>query len=128
MAMFFTVVIVSLIYTFPPELAVSLNKCRATGAYSAHECAAPTSALFAAFLGYNPVNAILSAIPAAVITSISPSIITVLTGSTWFPTTLGLAFMPSLRVSFYIGAVLSLIAGLLSLMAGARIVQKPDTN
>jgi hypothetical protein len=39
-------------------------------------------------------------------------------------TTLALAFMPSLRISFYIGALLSIIAAILASMAGTRIVRE----
>jgi MFS family permease len=118
MAMFFTIVIVSLSQTFPPELATSLTSAGVPELISPMSAIPPTSALFAAFLGYNPVNAILSILPATVIAGISPSAIAVLTGTTWFPTTLGLAFIPSLRMSFYIGAGLSIVAGILSYMAG----------
>jgi MFS family permease len=120
MAMFFTIVIVSLSHTFPPELAASLTGAGVPELISPMSAIPPTSALFAAFLGYNPVNAILSVIPATVMAGISPAAIAVLTGTTWFPTTLGLAFIPSLRMSFYIGAVLSVIAGILSYLAGGR--------
>ena len=120
MAMFFTIVIVSLSHTFPPELASSLTSAGVPELIAPMSAIPPTSALFAAFLGYNPVNAILAVIPASVISGISPSAIGLLTGTTWFPMTLGLAFVPSLRVSFYIGAVLSIIAGVLSYFAGGR--------
>lgn len=78
----------------------------------------PTGVLFAAFLGYNPVNTILDAVPQSVIDNISPETIKVLTDTTWFPTTLAQAFMPSLRLSFYIGAILSIVAAFLSAMRG----------
>jgi hypothetical protein len=56
--------------------------------------------------------------------------ITTPTGTTWFPTTLAQAFMPSHRISFYIGALLSIIAAILSAMTGSRFVHeihmKPD--
>ena len=51
----------------------------------------------------------------------SPVAIAVLTGTTWFPTTLANAFMPSLRISFYIGALLSVIAAVLASMTGSRL-------
>ncbi len=84
----------------------------------------PTGALFAAFLGYNPVHTILVALPQAVVASINPATIATLTGTSWFPTTLAYAFMPSLRISFYIGALLSVIAAVLSSMTGSRFVHE----
>ncbi len=78
----------------------------------------PTGVLFAAFLGYNPVSTILAGVPQSVVATISPETIKILTGTTWFPTTLAQAFMPSLRLSFYIGAILSITATVLSAMRG----------
>jgi hypothetical protein len=80
----------------------------------------PTAALFAAFLGYNPVQTILAALPPAVVASLSQATIATLTGITWFPTTLAQAFMPSLGASFYFGAVISLAAAALSALRGPQ--------
>lgn len=118
MAMFFTIVIVSLTRLFPQVLAESLTNIGASSLIDPMSIIPPTGALFAAFLGYNPVRAILSAVPQSVIASIRPATIQVLTGTTWFPTTLAQAFMPSLRLSFYIGAILSIVATFLSAMRG----------
>ena len=76
------------------------------------------------FLGYNPVHALLVTLPQAAVAAISPATITTLTGTTWFPTTLAHAFMPSLRLSFYIGALLSVIAAILASMTGSRFVHE----
>ena len=121
MAMFFTIVIVGLTQTFPPELATSLTSVGAPEIIPAMSAIPPTGALFAAFLGYNPVIAILAAVPADLVAAISPQTIATITGITWFPTTLGKAFMPSLRLSFYIGALLSAIAAVLSFMRGGEV-------
>jgi MFS family permease len=122
MALFFTIVIVSLTHLFPPELAISLADAGAPELIAPMSAIPPTGALFAAFLGYNPVHAILVTIPQAIVAAISPATIVTLTGTTWFPTTLARAFMPSLRISFSIGALLSLIAAVLSAMRGSRFV------
>jgi len=124
MALFFTIVIVSLTHLFPPELATSLTSAGASELIVPMSAIPPTGALFAAFLGYNPVHAILVAMPQAVVAGISPATITTLTGTTWFPTTLANAFMPSLRISFYIGALLSIIAACLAAMTGSRFVHE----
>jgi hypothetical protein len=88
----------------------------------------PTGALFSAFLGYNPMDAILGALPAAMQSAIPQNVITVLQGHDWFPTTLADAFMPSLQLSFLIGAVLSGIAAVLSFMRGERYVHEIHGN
>jgi len=124
MALFFTIVIVSLTHLFPPELATSLDGAGAQGLLVPMSAIPPTGALFAAFLGYNPVNAILVTLSPAVVAGISNSTMTTLTGITWFPTTLAHAFMPSLRISFYIGALLSIIAAILSSLTGSRFVHE----
>jgi MFS family permease len=126
MAMFFTIVIVSLSTTFPPELAASLTSAGAPELIGPMSAIPPTGALFAAFLGYNPVSTILAVLPTPVVAAISPQTIEILTGTTWFPTTLGEAFMPSLRASFIIGAVISLVAAALSAMRGSKFVHEID--
>lgn len=118
MAMFFTIVIVSLTQLFPQELKTSLANIGASTLIAPMSEIPPTGALFAAFLGYNPVNAILASVPQSLVATISPETLKILTGTTWFPTTLAQAFMPSLRLSFYIGAILSITATVLSAMRG----------
>ena len=124
MALFFTIVIVSLTHLFPPELATSLASAGAPDLIAPMSTIPPTGALFAAFLGTDPVHAILVTLPQAVVAAISPATITILTGTTWFPTTLANAFMPSLRISFYIGALLSIIAAVLASKTGSRYVHE----
>ncbi len=122
MTMFFSVIIVSLTKEFPPALANSLSSAGAPQLISAMSNIPPTTALFAAFLGYNPVQMLLGGLPASIMNSISASTMSTLTGTTWFPNTLAQAFLPSLRLSFYIGAGLCIIAAVLSAMRGERYV------
>lgn len=128
MGMFFTIVIVSLSQTFPPELATSLAGAGAPDLIAPMSTIPPTGALFAAFLGYNPVGTILASIPRSVVTAISPATLATLTGITWFPKTLAHAFLPSLGTSFLIGAGISLVAALLSAMRGSKYVHETDAQ
>jgi hypothetical protein len=132
MGMFFTIAVVGLTHAFPSALAASLTSAGAPELIPAMSAIPPTGALFAAFLGYNPVNTILAGLSPAVIVTIAPATIATLTGVVWFPTTLAGAFMPSLALSFYIGAVLSVIAAILSAMRGSKFVHDekdtPDNN
>jgi hypothetical protein len=82
----------------------------------------PTNALFSAFLGYNPMGSILSGMDHNLVAQIPQTVVETLTSNYWFPETLQQAFMPALRVSFIIGAILSGIAALLSAMRGQRYV------
>lgn len=86
----------------------------------------PTNALFSAFLGYNPMGSILSSMDPSIANAIPKQIVTTLTSSYWFPQTLQLAFMPALRITFRVGALLTGIAAVLSAMRGQRYVH--DTN
>jgi MFS family permease len=124
MAVFFTIVIIGIQGSFPTVMGTSLKEIGAVQLAPVMSQIPPTGALFSAFLGYNPVDAILGLMPASVVSAIPHNIIATLEGSTWFPKTLADAFMPSLRLSFIIGAVLSGIAAVLSAMRGERYVHE----
>ena len=122
MAMFFTILIVSISHEFPIALSSSLAAANASELIPAMSAIPPTAAMFAAFLGFNPVQAILVTLPQQVVSSITPSTLATLTGTTWFPTTLAQAFLPSLKLSFYLGAVLAGVAAILSAARGPRYI------
>jgi MFS family permease len=122
MAVFFTIVIIGIQGSFPAVMGTSLKDIGAVQLAPIISQIPPTGALFSAFLGYNPVDAILGLMPAGVVDAIPHDIVATLEGSTWFPKTLADAFMPSLRLSFIIGAVLSGIAAVLSAMRGEHYV------
>ncbi len=128
MIMFFTIIIVSLTQTVPPVIAVSLTKAGAPDLIAPMSAIPPTSSLFAAFLGYNPVRTILASVPQSLVAGISPATIATLTGMTWFPTTFAQAFMPTLRISFFIGAAIALAGALLSAMRGSKYVYGMDAQ
>jgi EmrB/QacA subfamily drug resistance transporter len=83
---------------------------------------APTTAIFSAFLGYNPMQTILSSLPQALTASISSSTLATLTSSTWFPSAFAPAFMSALRVALYINATLAFVAAIASSLRGKRYV------
>ena len=126
MGMFFTIIIVGLTGAFPPMLSTALSAANATPLVPAMSAIPPTGALFAAFLGYNPIHIILAGLPPALLASVAPATLAYLTGAVWFPTTLAQAFMPSLALSFYIGAGISFIAALLCALRGDRYVEEID--
>jgi MFS family permease len=88
----------------------------------------PTNALFSAFLGYNPMGSILSAMDPSIVSEIPKQIVETLTSSYWFPQTLQLAFMPALRITFRVGALLTGMAALLSAMRGQRYVHETNST
>jgi hypothetical protein len=126
MVIFFTIIIVGLTNAFPGAMAGSLSSLGAVGLAPVLSAIPPTGALFSAFLGYNPVTAILGSLPAAIVKAIPASTVTALTTSTWFPQTLSAAFMPSLRISFYFGAMICTFAAILSAMRGQRYIHEID--
>jgi hypothetical protein len=67
---------------------------------------------------------ILTGLPLSVTGTISPATLALLTGVTWFPTTLAHAFMPSLASTFIIGAILSLIAAALCAKGGEKYIHE----
>ncbi len=122
MAMFFTIVIVGITQRFPAEMTSSLLAIGAVKLAPIMSNIPPTGALFSAFLGYNPVESILSNIPAGVVATIPAATKTTITGTTWFPSAFATAFMPSLKISFYIGAVLCALAAILSALRGETYI------
>ncbi|MFA0832996.1 MAG: MFS transporter [Methanobacterium formicicum] len=126
MAIFFTIVIVGITQRFPDAMASSLASIGAAQLTPILSNIPPTGALFSAFLGYNPVETILTSVPSAVVSQIPPATLTTLTGTTWFPSTLSEAFMPSLQISFYIGAVFCGLSALLSALRGKKYIHEME--
>jgi len=124
MAMFFTIVIVGITQKFPGAMTTSLASIGAVQLAPVLSNIPPTGALFSAFLGFNPVSTILSALPTQFVSTIPQGTLTILTGTTWFPQTLAEAFMPALRMSFYIGAAFCALAAILSGLRGANYVHE----
>jgi MFS family permease len=133
MGVFFTVVIVGIQGALPGAIHQSFASLLSSQITPAMQHLAdqlsnmpPTNALFSAFLGYNPMGSILSAVDPSIVSAIPKPIVTTLTSSYWFPQTLQLAFMPALRITFRIGAFLTGIAAVLSSMRGKRYVHKTN--
>jgi hypothetical protein len=131
MAVFFTIVIVGIQKAFPGAIhesfaSLGASQITPTVQQLADQLASmsPTNALFSAFLGYNPMGSILSTMDQSMVSAIPQQIVNTLTSSYWFPQTLQKAFMPALRISFIIGAVLSGIAAVLSAMRGEQYVHE----
>ncbi|HMK46985.1 MAG TPA: MFS transporter [Methanocella sp.] len=124
LVVFFTIVLIGINSSFPDAVTSSLSDIGASSLAPLVKNIPPSGALFAAFLGYNPVTAMMANIPSNVQGMISPQTLETLKSSTWFPSMLSRAFMPSLRTSFLIGALLCIIAGVLSALRGKRYVHE----
>ena len=127
-AVFFIIIIDSLSSSLPGALSSALYSAHASQQLiAALESLPPTGALFSAFLGYNPVLSMLNTYP-ALSSSISPSTYAMLTGRTWFPTVIAPPFMNALREAFVISAVISALAGVVSLMRGKAYIYDLDSG
>lgn len=128
LAIFFTIVLGALSSSLPGAISSALTSAGASQLIPAFKNVSPTSALFAAFLGYNPVGTILGALPSSITSTIPAATKALLTGNTFFPNAIAPAFMSALRLAFYIGAILSAIAAVTSAFRGnAKPTQQRPT-
>ena len=79
----------------------------------------PTAALFAAFLGYNPMRTLL---PSDIFNSLPAHTQTLLTSNKFFPTILARPFMDGVVIAFGISAVISILAAAASLLRGKEYI------
>ncbi len=128
MGIFFTVVLVGMTSLIPVYFDKNLAIAGAQILIPIFDKIPPTSALFSAFLGYNPMGQIMSQLPASFTANLSASTLSTLTGKTWFPESLAPAFMNSLVVSFRIGALLFVFAAILSALRGKKFVHEEATH
>jgi MFS family permease len=119
LAVFFTIVLGALSVSLPGAISTALTNAGAAQLIPAFSNISPTSALFAAFLGYNPMGSILASLPQATVSSIPVATKALLLGNTFFPNAIAPAFISALRIAFYIGAILSAIAAVTSAMRGS---------
>ncbi len=119
----FTVVILSLSTSLPSAFAAA---AAAVGApqlgVSVFRNIPPTSALFSAFLGYNPMQTYLASLPSSLTSTLGTGAIATLTSNSWFPNAFAPAFMGSLRVAIYINATLAFAAAAASVVRGKRYI------
>ena len=116
MILFFSVIIVTLAGTLPPAVNDGLVAAGiAPQAAAAVATLPPTAALFAAFLGYNPMQHLL---PPALLAHLSAHARTLVLGREFFPRLIGAPLMDGLRLAFYIAAAMSLVAAVASMLRG----------
>jgi MFS family permease len=79
----------------------------------------PTGALFAAFLGYDPIKTL---VPTAVMQQLPAASQAALLSNTFFPNLISTPFDDGLRIAFLISIVLVLIAAVASAISGRRFI------
>jgi EmrB/QacA subfamily drug resistance transporter len=118
MTMFFCIVTAGLAALLPSSLSSGLEHV-GLSVNSAHQIASlpPLAALFAAFLGYNPMGTLL---PQSMLHQLPTFSQAQLLGKSFFPNQIAAPFMLGLHIAFYLAAVLCLIAALASLVREKR--------
>ncbi len=118
--MIFTVVIVGLSSSLPKALFEGLTNA-GIPVSAAHQVASlpPTGAIFAAFLGYNPMATLL---PANVVGALAPDRRAFILGKEYFPQLLSGPFKGGLTIAFLISSILCIVAALASWMRGKRVI------
>ena len=81
----------------------------------------PTSSLFAALLGFNPLSKL---IPVQVLHSLPKQHVAVILGQNFFPSLIGVPFMHGLSMAFTISLILSLIAAVASWLRGKHVEEE----
>jgi MFS family permease len=115
---FFTLMIIGLAASLPHAMAAGLQ-AHGVDAATAHRVGQlpPVSILFAAFLGYNPIQHLLGS---HVLASLSAANQSTLTGRSFFPHLISSPFRTGLHEAFVFAIVACLIAAAASLMRGGR--------
>jgi EmrB/QacA subfamily drug resistance transporter len=115
----FTLMIAGLSGSLPSALSSGLVR-QGVPAAVAHQVATlpPVSSMFASVLGVNPVQHLLA--PTGVLSALPAASRATLTGQSFFPSLLQAPFHGGLIVVFTVSAVLSVLAGLASLLRASR--------
>lgn len=117
---FFSLMILGLAHNLPHTLTSGLEAHHVpSNIATAIGNAPPVASLFAAFLGYNPVQTLLGP---HVLSTLPPADAAVLTGRTFFPSLIAGPFHDGLVVVFAMAIAMSVIGAVASLFRGARYV------
>jgi MFS family permease len=126
---FFSLMVAGLAGSLPQALRTGLT-AHAVPAAAANTVAniPPVGSLFAAFLGYNPIQTLLG--PIGVLAKIPASDAATLTGKSFFPNLIAGPFHDGLVIVFIAAAVMSVIGAVATLAGGGRIrpVALPATS
>jgi MFS family permease len=117
-AIFFSIIIISLNASLPAALSSAVAGSGASPQVAAAFGEVPaSSALFAAFLGYNPINTILQAM-GSLGSGLSATTMGVLHEPTFFPNAISGPFMSALTIAFAFAAILCFAAAVCSGLRG----------
>ncbi len=113
---FFSIVTVGLAAALPPSIFSGLTNAGLPASVAGPVAnLPPTAALFAAFLGYNPLATLLSP---AVLQQLPAASQATLTSTQYFPSLIASPFMVGLHAVFYLSAGMCVVAAVASLLRG----------
>ena len=123
MGLFFTIVTLGLAASLPSHMFAGL-RAQGVPAQAAHIVAGepPIGSLFSAFLGYNPVQELLT--PLHVLHHLKSSQVAYLTGRSFFPKLIEQPFANGLGLAFDFAAGATLVAVVASALRGKRYVHQ----
>jgi MFS family permease len=116
---FFSLMIAGLASTLPRTLTSGLTAQGVPASVAAHVShLPPVSTMFAALLGYNPIQNLLT--PSGVLHHLPAANVAVLTGRQFFPHLISAPFHHGLVIVFTAAAIMSITGALVSLLRGKR--------
>ena len=124
----FTEVVAALGTSLPSAMASALTNAGVPQLVPYFSSIPPTVALFAAFLGYNPMNEMISRLPVLASAHLSTQAVSTITSTTWFPDAIAQSFMGALHLALYLNAGLAIVAAIASLMRGKSFEFEHNSN
>ncbi|MEA2169616.1 MAG: hypothetical protein QOF76_2916, partial [Solirubrobacteraceae bacterium] len=122
LGVFFTLMIIGLAASLPHAMSTGLQAHGLPAATAQHVAdLPPVSILFAAFLGYNPIQQLVGT---HALSAVSASDHATLTGSSFFPQLISGPFQTGLHAAFAFAIVACLIAAAASWMRGGKFQQE----
>lgn len=125
MGLFFSIMIAGLAQKLPQALQSGLTQhgVPAAGATEISHLP-PTESLFAALLGYNPLQNLLQQF--GLLKQMPASQAHYVTGHSFFPSLIGPPFLHGLKLTFTVSLIMSLVAAVVSFFRGKRYVHVED--
>lgn len=123
---FFSLMILGLTITLPQTMSKGLIKEGVPASVAVRVASLPpVSSLFAAFLGYNPMQHLL---PKSVLDSLPSQNAKTITGKEFFPKLISNPFMQGLKIAFTFSLIMYVIAAIASWMRGKSHIQEHPTK
>ncbi|WP_233189220.1 MFS transporter [Subtercola sp. Z020] len=123
---FFSLMIAGLASSLPSAMTAGLSQNGVPADVAAQVGQTPpVGSLFAAFLGYNPIENLLG--PSGILSSLSSQNVAMLTGKTFFPELLSDPFHDGLVLVFVVAAAMSVVAAVMSITRGSKYVHADES-